>query len=215
MSRIKDLTGLKTGKLTVLSFYGRVKGKSMWNTLCECGNKKVIYSYSLSSGGTKSCGCIQKEVFGNITRKHGNSYHPLFGTWRAMHSRCSSPKAQGYENYGGKGIYVCDRWSDFLLFVSDMGDKPTSKHSIDRIDNDKEYSPDNCRWATSFQQNANQGLQKNNTTGISGVTFSKGRFVCKVKRHGENVLYKTLKTLEEARELLANFKQMEKLNGVT
>lgn len=105
---------------------------------------------------------------------HGLSKTAEYKTWCGMKARCYIKNEQGYVNYGGRGIKVCDRWLEsFLNFYNDMGKKPTSKHSIDRIDNDGNYTPDNCRWATRTEQNLNQRIRKDNKSGYRGIYYRK------------------------------------------
>lgn len=104
------------------------------------------------------------------SRYRGNKAHPNYGTWTAMRNRCTRPELEGYKNYGGRGITVCDRWmNDFWAFVSDMGTRPSSKHTIERVDNSKGYSPDNCKWATRREQSLNQ--RKNVFITFNGETL--------------------------------------------
>lgn len=105
---------------------------------------------------------------------HGLYKHPLYYTWLSMKQRCYNPNVARYARYGGRGITVCDRWKNsFPNFLNDMGEKPSSSHSIDRIDNDGNYEPGNCRWSTNEIQNTNQGLRKDNTSGYTGVKWYK------------------------------------------
>jgi hypothetical protein len=165
----KDLTGAKFGKLTVISFGGRAgKYKSIrWNCICSCGATTTTYASSLLSGGSKSCGCLRKET--KPTLRHGKSHTKEHRIWSHMKGRCQNPTDHKYHDYGGRGITVCERWQIFENFFEDMGQAPAPRHSIDRINNDGNYEPTNCRWATPTQQARNQRTRKNNKTGIMGV----------------------------------------------
>ncbi|HDX9500141.1 TPA: AP2 domain-containing protein, partial [Bacillus thuringiensis] len=153
------------------------KNKTMWNCLCDCGNERVVDGYSLSKGSSKSCGC------NNI--KHGMKHTPEYNIWGLMKSRCSNLNDSGWENYGARGITVCERWLDFSNFIEDMGERPSPEHSLDRIDVNGNYCKANCRWATHLEQAHNKRTSKNNTTGYKGVAFIKAqnkyRAVLKVK----------------------------------
>lgn len=123
---------------------------------CDCGNQKEVQFGHLKSGHTQSCGCFHKETFNN--KKHGLKYHPIYHTWTDMKQRCLNNKNSRYNDYGGRGIIVCDSWlgkNGFVNFLNDMGERPIGK-SLDRIDNDGNYCKENCRWATISEQNKNQ-----------------------------------------------------------
>lgn len=105
--------------------------------------------------------------------KHGLTKHPLRNTWTNMRQRCNNPKNTHYSYYGGRGIKVCERWNSFPNFVNDMGDKPSPGHTVDRIDVDKDYSPQNCRWATKTEQVLNTRIRSDNKSGVKGVYWDK------------------------------------------
>lgn len=148
-----NLEGEKFGRLFVVGIIGKKKRQNLWECVCDCGNKKNVVTNMLTSGKVRSCGCLKKEV----NKKHGESTSPEYSVWRSMKQRCFNPKNPEYKNYGARGVTVCKEWFDsFDVFLSDMGYRPTPKHSLDRIDNNGNYESDNCRWATIKQQNSNK-----------------------------------------------------------
>lgn len=122
---------------------------------CECGTIKTFYQYNLRNGTTRSCGCLRSETVRARETIHGRSHTPAYEVFKLMHRRCGDPKAVGYHNYGGRGITVCERWKTFENFHADMGDPPP-KLTLDRINNDGNYEPGNCQWATRSEQRRNQ-----------------------------------------------------------
>lgn len=122
--------------------------------------------------------------------RHGMCDTSEYRSWYQMKSRCYDPNNTRYEGWGGRGIKVCDRWrNSFKAFYEDMGPKPTPTHSIDRVDNDGDYTPDNCRWATRAEQQRNKRMQKNNTSGFKGVCFDKTnrKWLARISVDGKNL----------------------------
>lgn len=174
-TRTLNLVGETYGRLLVLEEvepHVQPNGKKVrkYKCLCECGNETIVRQNHLRRGCTVSCGCYKKEqiVKSNKATKpiHGESNYNLtkeFNTWQSIKTRCFNSNYKYYKNYGGRGITVCDRWLEsYSNFLEDVGRAPSPHYSIDRIDNDGNYEPDNCRWATSAEQSRNQRTTKLN-----------------------------------------------------
>lgn len=164
-TRRRDLTGLKFGRLLVLHYQKtpsiKLRRGASWLCLCDCGNKKVVPSNVLVSGESKSCGCYRVEQRLKSRTKHGGSSRGAktraYSSWEHMKARCLNTANRNYKNYGGRGILVCDRWrNSFENFLSDMGNPPSKKHTLDRKDVNANYTPENCKWSTVAVQNMNK-----------------------------------------------------------
>jgi hypothetical protein len=160
-----DLTGKRFGRLTARNPDGRDKqGRIFWMCGCECGQTKRVRASHLRSRAVLGCGCDRYARTAGKVKKHGHAAgkkpSPIYNSWAQMHSRCSNPKHNRYHRYGGRGIFVCAKWKTFEGFLSDMGDSWSPGLSIDRIDNDGNYEPENCRWATASQQAKNRSKAK-------------------------------------------------------
>ena len=171
-----NLNGMRFGRLTAIHLVDRKR----WRCICDCGNHRDVLVGQLRSGKTKSCGCLALEVAvakGKATRRHGHCADGKstseYRTWDSMRRRCGDPTDKQWEHYGGRGITVCERWRDsFDNFVADMGRRPKGppKHTLDRIDNDGNYEPGNCRWVTHKVQQNNK--RSNRPITINGETMN-------------------------------------------
>lgn len=151
----ENLVGKVFNSWTVLSAapskeWANGKKSTCWNCKCVCGTERVVFGGVLKDGRSKSCGCANKG------KLNGESYSREYRIWKGMLARCNNKNATSYENYGGRGIKVCERWLDYKAFLEDMGRAPSKDHTLDREKNDLDYCKDNCRWATWSEQNSNR-----------------------------------------------------------
>lgn len=158
----KDITGKRYGRLLALERAPDRDGKIQWRMLCDCGTIKIVPRNNLCSN-IQSCGCLRVETgrrSGRMALRHGEtrngSSSPEYKAWRSMKDRCLNPNHARFDLWGGRGITVCQRWMLFDNFLQDMGHKPSPDLTLDRTDNDGNYEPGNCRWATWRQQRKNQ-----------------------------------------------------------
>ena len=201
-NKFKDLTGQKFGNLTVIRPDHQMKNHSwVWECLCDCGNIHFVTSSKLNSGHTKSCGCLRK--------KHGYSKTPEYDAYRHMLNRCYNPANINYKYYGGRGIQVCDRWKENIKnFMEDMGKKPSSEYSLDRINVDENYSPENCRWANKFTQARNKRVQYRSRTGVTGVIPGNNGYVASLRLYGHLNYLGTYGTVEEGKKVRKEAEQI-------
>jgi len=155
-----DLTGQRFGRLVVV---GRADpacdkhGTARWRCLCDCGNEKDVRGSDLRRGRTTSCGCLQKERVRAAHTIHGQCYSRLYSIWTNMHTRCENPHSTNYDNYGGRGVSVCEEWHDFANFMQWAERTGYQENlTLDRIDVNEGYNPVNCRWITMAEQQRNR-----------------------------------------------------------
>lgn len=182
-NRFKDLTNLRFGKLIAVKCVKKPnQAKYYWECICDCGNTKIISSSNLIKGNSSTCGCGKVKI-GDATRKHGMTNTRMFKIWTGIRKRCTNPKCKSYPIYGGRGISISYKWDKFIDFYNDMKHGYADNLSLDRINPNGNYEPENCRWATPKIQNRNRrnnhliSLNNQNKTlaewsEVSGIHYS-------------------------------------------
>lgn len=156
MTAFVDRSGQRFGRLTALERRPPKNGSVSWLCKCDCGKEVVVDSSNLKQGITRSCGCLRVDAHAKHGHASRSGQSPTWRTWAEMKARCGNKKAPYYARYGGRGIRVCERWMTYASFLADMGERPSIKHSIDRLDVNGNYEPGNCRWANSTEQSRNK-----------------------------------------------------------
>lgn len=167
--RFKNLTGRRFSNLVAKEFSGMCRRGSVWLCRCDCGNSVQVLGVSLTSGNSGSCGCVKRQRLVTRNTTHNLSRSFEYNVWAKIIERCTRATAENFPWYGGRGISVCDRWRTFELFIADMGAAPGKGFEIDRIDNDGNYEPGNCRWVTKKQNARNR--RNNHRLTFAGKTL--------------------------------------------
>lgn len=212
MTKRRDLTGFRFGRLVALKCVGPYKAKPAsepklaWRCKCDCGKEVDVVRGSLVSGLTLSCGCLNREKAASRSLTHGGSHTDIYRTWQHMIGRCHRKSDGAWKDYGGRGISVCKEWrNDFKKFAEYIGQKPSPRHSIDRINNDGNYEPGNVRWATAEQQARNKRKPKRKTHCKRGHGFTERNTYWVVQKNG-----KTHQSCRTCRQIAEKKRQMKR-----
>lgn len=201
-------------RLTVLEVFKK-DSRTFFRCICACGIEKELAAYRVKNGSVKSCGCLAREKFKDMVTKHGRVDSPEYHSWRGMRERCNNPKNSHYPSYGGRGISYPEEWNNFEGFFEDMGVRPEGT-TLDRIDVDKNYSKENCKWSTVHEQAMNTRIRASNRSGYKGVYPNNGKFDVSyrgiyIASFDDIDLAIELRKKYESGEIKLNDSQMEKL----
>ena len=199
--RIKDLTGQRFGMLTAVSISHRKGTRTYWNCKCDCGGTRVVSGDHLKRMDNTDCGCTRKHI--SYSKKHGMSNSRLYTIWALMKYRCNNPNRKEYQDYGGRGIRICKEWNDPQNFINwALNNGYSDDLTLDRIDNNSGYCPENCRWATKSVQMNNRRTcryitHNGETKTISQWAKEKGMSYNQLKRRIDNYGWSIEKALNE------------------
>jgi hypothetical protein len=206
-----ELIGKRFGRLTVVEQVERVNYRARFLCVCDCGNKKIVLGQNLLSGHVKSCGCLHSEIANKKIEKynlsegreiHGQAKTRLYTIWEGIKTRCLKEAHHTYKDYGGRGIKVCPEWETSYIAFQEwaLANGYADNLSIDRIDVNGDYCPDNCRWADPSTQAYNKRITKRNTSGVVGVSYNKrtGKYVAYITKNYKMKYLGAFETLEEA-----------------
>ncbi len=187
---VKNISGFKFHRLRVIGFsHINHSGRAYWKCVCDCGIEVTVSGRDLRCGGQKSCGCLRKDNMSGL--KHGKFGTSIYKTWVSMLTRCQNPNTPAFVNYGGRGITVSAEWLSFDAFYRDMGEKPFPSAQLDRIDNNKGYSKENCQWSTPKQNSRNR--RSSRFVEVNGEQIAIAALIEKYGFKNRNIIYNRLK----------------------